>query len=178
MQNTSAIEENDGKNWYYEEDGKKVGPIPSSKIKLLAKNNHTIYRFTKVWRDGMPEWKKAEETELSQYFEGPPPLSGDGVSNTFVWILAFAPIIGAIIVSILTELFHSHVFWMVNVGLNIVLALLDERKLNAAGHNTRALKLGSAWLVPVYLYKRSKALKQNLAYFIVWIVAFILCIFI
>lgn len=166
--------EDDGKAWHYEEDGKKIGPIPSSKIKQFAKNNHTIYRFTKVWRDGMPEWKKAEETELSQYFEGPPPLTGDGVNNTIVWILAFAPIIGINIESFLVALFHSqtNTFWMITIALNIVLSLLDERKLNAAGHNTRALGLGSAWLVPVYLFKRAKALKQNLAYFIVWVVSF------
>lgn len=172
---SDAIQD-DGKDWYYEEDGKKIGPISSSKIKQFTKNNHTIYRFTKVWRDGMPEWKKAEETELAQYFEGPPPLTGDGVNNTIVWILAFAPIIGVNIESFLIALFHSHSnkFWVVTIALNIVLSLLDERKLNAAGHNTRALGLGSAWLVPVYLFKRAKALKQNLAYFIVWIVSFAL----
>jgi len=30
--------------------------------------------------------------------------------------------------------------------------------------------------VPVYLYQRSQALKQNLAYFIVWIVCFLLIV--
>jgi len=64
--------DDDGKTWYYEEDGIKIGPISSSKIKQFANNNHTIYRFTNIWRDGMPEWKKAEETELGKYFEGPP----------------------------------------------------------------------------------------------------------
>ena len=145
-------------------------------MKQFAKNNHTIYRFTKVWRDGMSEWKKAEETELVQYFDGPPPLTGDAVNNTIVWILAFAPIIGINIESFLVAIFNtrSNKFWMITIALNIVLSLLDERKLNAAGHNTRALGLGSAWLIPVYLFKRAKALKQNLAYFIVWIVSFAL----
>jgi hypothetical protein len=170
--------EDDGKTWYYEEDGKKIGPISSSKIKHFANNNHTIYRFTKVWQEGMPEWKEAEETELGQYFEGPPPLAGDDVNNTIVWILAFAPIIAANIISFLVAVFHLNNFLLgsilINVGINIILSLLDERNLNAAGHNTRALGLGSAWLVPVYLFKRAKALKQNLAYFIVWIVSFAL----
>jgi hypothetical protein len=67
MQNINSDEIfDDRKNWYYEENGKKIGPISSSKIKMLVKNNHTIYRFTKVWRDDMSEWKKAEETELIQ----------------------------------------------------------------------------------------------------------------
>lgn len=175
-QESIAPIEDDGQTWYYEVDGARVGPVSSATIKQLARNNHTIYRFTKVWQDGMSEWKKAEDTELGKYFEGPPPLTGDGVNNTFVWILAFAPIIGINIESFLGALFNSNskMLWLITIGLNIILAVLDERKLNAGGHNTRALGLGSAWLVPVYLYKRAKALKQNLAYFIVWIVSFVL----
>jgi len=48
---------------------------------------------------------------------------------------------------------------------------MDERKLKAAGHDTK--KMGGAWLVPVYLYKRARVLKHNLAYFIVWVVCFV-----
>ena len=183
MQNTPAPTDqdeviNDGLAWHYEEDGTKIGPISSSKMRQFAKNNNTIYRFTKVWRDGMSEWKKAEETELVQYFDGPPPLTGDAVNNTFVWILAFAPIIGSNIEAFLGGVFSNdpNKFWIITIVLNIMLSLLDERKLNAAGHNTRALGLGSAWLVPVYLFKRAKALKHNLAYFIVWLVSFALMI--
>jgi len=34
--------------------------------------------------------------------------------------------------------------------------------------------MGSAWLVPVYLFNRAKVLKQNNAYFIIWVVLFCL----
>lgn len=172
-QNTS---EDDGKYWHYEENGKKLGPVSSAKIKELIKSGQTIHRFTHVWQNGMPDWKKAEDTELAQYFEGPPPLSGDAVNNTIVWILAFAPIIGGVLEAFLSGLFHtkSALLAFVTIALNIGLSILDEKKLNAAGHNTEALGLGSAWLVPVYLYKRAKALKHNMAYFIVWIVTILL----
>ena len=183
MQNTliptdQDVAENVDLVWFYEEDGKKIGPMSLSKMKQFARNNNTIYHFTNVWRDGMSDWKKAEETELFQYFDGPPPLSGDAVNNTIVWILAFAPIIGVNIESFLVSFFQtgSNKFWVITIVLNIVLSLLDERKLNAAGHNTRALSFGSAWLVPVYLFKRAKVLKHNLAYFIVWLVSFALII--
>jgi len=172
---TSIDSTNDyGRNWYYEEKGNKVGPASTVKMKQLAMNNHTIYRFTKVWHEGMSEWKTAEETELRQYFEGPPPLTGSSVNNTIIWILAFAPIIGVNIESFFAGMFHTQRFWFMTIALNLILSLLDERKLNAVGHNTRALGLGSAWLVPVYMYKRSRALKQNMSYFIVWIVSFVL----
>jgi uncharacterized protein DUF4339 len=171
-----ADAEDDGTQWYYETDGTRTGPVSGAKIRQFVKNNHTVYRFTKVWRDGMQEWKKAEDTELGACFTGPPPLVGDSVNNTLVWVLAFAPIIGAFIEEFMAGLFDANPdkLWIITLGLNIVLSLLDERKLNASGHNTRALGLGQAWLVPVYLYKRAKALNQNLAYFIVWLVTFFL----
>lgn len=171
--------DNDGNDWYYHDSsGNRVGPVPSPRMRQFIKNNHTIYRTTKVWREGMAEWKKAEETELSRLFEGPPPLIGTDVDNTFVWILAFAPIIGINLQVILATLFHTREsrFWLITIGLNILLAILDERKLTAAGHNPRALGLGPTWLVPVYLYKRAKALKQSMSYFIVWIIMFVILI--
>ena len=67
-------------------------------------------------------------------------------------------------------------YWFVTLGLNIALAFFDEKRLKNAGHNTDKFK-GWVWLVPVYLYQRAKATKQNLAYFIVWIVCFVLVLF-
>lgn len=59
--------------------------------------------------------------------------------------------------------------------LNIDLSYLDGKRLKQAGTDTSTF---SGWvrLVPVYLYQRSQGLKQNLAYFIVWIVCFLLII--
>ena len=88
-------------------------------------------------------------------------------------MLAFAPLIGEFIAGLLGGLTKSSMdkFWWVTLALNIGLSLLDERKLKAAGHDTKAM--GGAWLVPVYLYKRAQVLKHNLAYFIVWVVCFV-----
>lgn len=60
---------------------------------------------------------------------------------------------------------------MITIALNIMLSILDERKLEKAGVKTEKFK-GMVWLVPVYLFQRAKALDQSLAYFIVWIVCF------
>ncbi|MCB1659010.1 MAG: DUF4339 domain-containing protein, partial [Pseudomonadales bacterium] len=57
--------------------------------------------------------------------------------------------------------------------LNIGLSYWDEKRIKAAGTNTESFS-GWVWLVPVYLFQRAKALKQNLAYFIVWIVCFVI----
>jgi hypothetical protein len=64
-------------------------------------------------------------------------------------------------------------YWFITLALNIGLSYFDETRLKKAGHNTDKFK-GWVWLVPVYLYQRATNLKQNLAYFIVWIVCFAL----
>ena len=63
-------------------------------------------------------------------------------------------------------------FFYITVALNILLSFMDEKRLQKAGHNTASFK-GWVWLVPVYLYQRAKHLKQNLAYFIVWVCCFL-----
>lgn len=64
--------------------------------------------------------------------------------------------------------------WFVTLALNIVFSSLDEKWLQKAGHDTS--RMGSSWIVPVYLFKRSRILKQSSAYFVVWIVCIVLVI--
>lgn len=95
------------------------------------------------------------------------------VDNTLVWTLAFAPILGAILEQVLENALGSAwIFQFATLALNIVLAVQDEKKLKRMGYDVE--QLGEAWLIPVYLYKRAKMLNHNLAYFIVWIVCFVL----
>ena len=104
----------------------------------------------------------------------PPPLVGSAVSNGYVWVLAFAPLIGAFAKALLwsaTGIPASN-FWWVTLALNIALCIADEKQLKAAGYDTSLA--GPAWLVPIYLYKRAAMLKQNNAYMIVWVVCFVL----
>lgn len=130
---------------------------------------------------------KIENTDLRIHLDdcAPPPLVGAQVNNTLIWILAFAPFIGYFLELVVAGLMHSEdqlgatiamensQYWFITLGLNIALAFFDEKRLEKAGHNTDKFK-GWVWLVPVYMYQRAKATKQNLAYFIVWIVCFVL----
>ena len=104
----------------------------------------------------------------------PPPLTGEAVDNTIIWVLAFAPIIGLFLEQFFSGLTGASegALWFITLGLNIVLGYMDEKKLKAAGHDTS--QMGAVWLVPVYLFKRAKVLKHNYAYFIVWCVLFAL----
>jgi len=130
---------------------------------------------------------KIENTELHTHLDesSPPPLTGEHVNNTVVWVLAFAPIIGLMLEYFVAGVVYSDnqdlaeaaasggTFWYITLILNIALSYWDEKRLKKAGTNTEKFS-GWVWLVPVYLFQRAKALKQNRAYFIVWIVCFVL----
>ncbi|WP_147694705.1 DUF4339 domain-containing protein [Vogesella mureinivorans] len=172
--------------WYYEENGQRKGPVTESEMISFIKSS-TVYRGTPVWKQGFPDWKKIENTDLRTHLDSttPPPLSGEHISNTIVWILAFAPLIGYFIEWFVAGVIYSEnqfaaeiamangKYWFITLALNIILSLADEKHLKNAGHNTEKFK-GWVWLVPVYLYQRAQATKQSLAYFITWIVCFIL----
>jgi hypothetical protein len=175
--------------WHIELDGSRHGPVTEAEIQKLVAEQR-VRRDTLCWQPGFEDWKAAAATALSKYFiNEPPPLSAAAVPNGLVWTLAFAPIIGVFLSGFLTGLTETaeqrglalltgrHVdrFWWITIVLNVALSLLDERKLKKAGYYTK--KMGSAWIVPVYLYKRATTLKQNLAYFFVWIVCFGLSLF-
>ena len=171
--------------WHYEKNGEIKGPISENELIKFIKSS-TISNNTPVWKKGFTEWLKIENTELHIHLDksAPPPLSGDDINNTIIWVLAFAPIIGLFIEYFIARAVHrnnfiadiavkSNNYWFITVALNIGLAFWDEKKLKKAGHNAEKFS-GWTWLVPVYLYQRSKCTKQNLAYFIVWIVCFVL----
>ncbi len=171
------------KQWYYESEGQRVGPTTETEMAGLiqaGKLNHGAL----VWTAGLPDWVTIEETHLRGQLEriAPPPLSGAHVNNTLIWVLAFAPVIGLMLEYLVAFLIHGDTragerameagkYWFVTVVLNVALGYLDERALKRAGHDTKRFK-GWVWLVPVYLYQRSRHLKQGPAYFIVWIVCF------
>lgn len=188
MENTEASQ------WYYELRGTRNGPVSEEKIVSLIEANVINYD-TQVWRDGFQDWKRISETELQKLMTrmGPPPLTGYKVNNFYIWLLAFAPIIGGILEALiiginagingipggsLSDLYwlaHRNDYWYVPLVLNLIICWLDQRQLKKAGHDTSRFV---AWiiLIPVYIYKRCIILKQNMACLFVWIISFVLCI--
>ena len=158
-------------DWHYVRDGQRVGPIPEAEI-LDMLSRQELSRETMVWQTGWPDWLPLQQTALARHLTAPPPLVGAAVSNVWVWWLAFAPALGEFIAGFFSALLSIPLgyLWWITLLLNIGLSTLDERKLRQAGHDTS--RMGAAWLVPVYLFKRAKVLRQNNAYFIVWCVLF------
>jgi hypothetical protein len=96
------------------------------------------------------------------------------VSNTIVWWLAFAPLLGSFIAGFCAGITHVSIgkFWWTTVALNLILSHADGKHLRKAGYDTSSL--GGSWLIPIYLYKRAEMLGQSKSYFTVWVVLFIL----
>ena len=106
-----------------------------------------MHRDTAVWRKGLNDWITLEKTELNQFVDRtlPPPLTGQHVNNTMVWILAFAPILGLFLeyfvagifsggnVELATYKVEEGYYFVITIALNIMLSILDERKLEKAG---------------------------------------------
>jgi hypothetical protein len=171
--------------WFYEEKGQRLGGIDEPTMIAMIQSGK-LRHGSSVWKQGFADWIKLEDTPLRIHLDqlSPPPLTGQHVSNTLVWVLAFAPILGLFLESFIAMLVYSSEsramdavsdgkLFYITVALNILLCVLDEKRLQKAGHNTSAFK-GWVWIVPVYLYQRAKHLKQNLAYFAVWIACFVL----
>ncbi|MBG0843503.1 DUF4339 domain-containing protein [Ectopseudomonas toyotomiensis] len=171
--------------WFYEVKGQRLGGIDEPEIIALIQSGK-LGHASSVWKQGFTDWVRLEDTPLRIHLDqlSPPPLTGQHVNNTLVWVLAFAPILGLFLESFVAMLVYGdenramdavadNNFFYITIALNILLSVLDEKRLQKAGHNTSAFK-GWVWLVPVYLYQRAKQLKQNLAYFGVWIGCFVL----
>ncbi len=127
----------------------------------------------------MQEWAPASETRLAGLFSVPPPLTGDAVSNTAMWFLAFAPLVGSTAQLLVAPAVGTEAsnLWFFTLLLNILLCLIDERVLTKAGHSTSRFR-GWIWLVPVYMFQRAVALRQSKSYFVVWLVSLFLSLFI
>lgn len=181
----SVSTESSEPTWFYENNGERK-EAAQSYIKELIKKR-ILNSESLVWRKGYQSWVKLKNTELNNYFSNisdiPPPLPIPHADNSLIWLLAFAPIIGYFLESILSDIFSTNTFfsdshekyWFVSLLLNSFLAYYDEDKLKKSGIDTEKFcPKFFVWLVPVYLYQRSKFLKQDMSYFIVWIVSALL----
>ncbi|MFC7286443.1 hypothetical protein DBR37_04625 [Herminiimonas sp. KBW02] len=104
-------------------------------------------------------------------------------NNKIMWTLAFAPLIGLFVESIVAGVFApsqyyamqdmaASKYWYISLILNISLCMGDEAGLKKDGINTANFGKFSI-LVPVYLWKRAKAFNHSPAYFWTWIGTFV-----
>jgi hypothetical protein len=164
--------------WFLSRNGSREGPLRDPDVSALIQSGQ-VTRDTLVWTFGLQDWKPAIETRLAGLFSVPPPLVGDAINNSSMWVLAFAPIIGSLGQVWLAPVFETQAssLWFLTIILNIVLCFVDERILTRAGHRTSRFK-GWLFLVPVYMYQRAEHLRQPKTYFAVWICSLFVSLFI
>lgn len=181
--------------WFYQRGNERKGPVSEEDIKILLKEGGINYG-TLVWKNGFPEWLKIENTELSVHLKDvPPPLipvqgtvEKARVNNIAVWFLAFGPLIGSFSEGFFTGLINgqsemgkiqstidiiNHRYWYIPFLVNAILLLADYLLLKQSKIDIKSIQKIIV-IVPYYLYKRAQLLGDNLAYFIVWIVSFVL----
>jgi hypothetical protein len=175
--NYGTAQSGQGTSWYYTINGERKGPLMVSSIMQLYSVG-IIKNETLVWTQGFSDWRPFSQSGLThEATMGPPPVVGQAVNNSMVWWLAFMPILGSIIEYLMSDAtgIASKSLWFITIGLNVLLCTLDDKNLQKAGYNTKPL--GSSWVIPVYLFKRAKFLKQSYSYAIVWCVTFIVLLF-
>ncbi len=156
--------------WYYSKNGTRNGPFTIDQMKGFAASS-VIGLDTKVWA-GAGDWVSLKETELAASvppLSGPPPLASSDVDNRFVWALVGVQIIGAL----LGLLFDINIGWLILI-INVILCVVDERRLKAAGY--AAPETYWAVLIPVYLWKRANLIGHSKNYFYAWIAGFVLLV--
>ncbi|MBI4946848.1 MAG: zinc ribbon domain-containing protein [Bacteroidetes bacterium] len=100
-------------------------------------------------------------------------ITDKSVNNTFVWLLAFSPIIASAIGCVFFQKYLILFFFILSCGL----AILDDMQLKSVGYKTHILVLAFLF-VPSYIWRRATLTKQSKAYFWVWIISFLISIFI
>lgn len=175
--------------WYYTSAGQRIGPVSGADLRQLLSENK-INGDTPLWKPELgAQWKALRETDLGVLVAGgPPPVAGNQIGNSLVWAVAVLPLVSGFIRSMLIEASlesgsETTAQWPTVVGvfaliLNVALNLLDERKLEEAGHGGKWLTAFALILTPVYLFMRASRLKQIPSYAIVWLITFFISLYV
>lgn len=182
--------------WYYSVGGERKGPVSEGAIQQMLDHKELNPNSTQVWRKGMREWAPLRNSDLGKFVDSePPPISGDQINNSLVWIVAVLPLVFGLIEAYLAtrpeailarrlsmiagsgvSFRESGIPWQITTAVNSGLCLWDERRLNKAGHSHKWMTISAILFVPVYLFLRAKQLRQRPTYAITWIVMLVLAI--
>ena len=111
-----------------------------------------------------------------QQIQGINPATGvqQPISHTMAWVAAFIPLFGIFLFNpILVALGGSALLGTIPIILsNVIVLTSDAEALKKRGLDTSAL--GSAFLVPVYLFRRVNLVGGGYGYAVTWMITFFL----
>lgn len=121
------------------------------------------------------------------------PITVPSFSDALAWVIALIPILSVALKSfvlfMLIFVFKVSLFRLISIGtyiglvlgiaclaINIVLCYYDEKLLKAQGYNINVAS--RQWLIPLYLYHRSIALRKGIGCTVTWCILFVIVEFI
>lgn len=108
----------------------------------------------------------------------------ENINNVYIWLVACTPIFSLLIFWIFSYITKSYwlgfVVAVIFVNIQILFIVNDYKMLNDNRIDTKPLGKFNAFkiLVPKYLLKRADILKENVSYFVVWLIGVIFFIII
>jgi hypothetical protein len=148
--------------WFYEDNGSRVGPISEETIKALLQDKK-IGHNTLVWRPGLDGWIALETSDLQgELAATPPPLRKENISDLWVGFLAGSPLFWMV-----TPYGYERTVFVVLWLLSIFLCAMEIRKIRLAGY--KAPSIWWSFFVPGYLFVRSQKLQVHYVPLIVWL---------
>lgn len=165
-------------------DGKSIGPFTLAELDAMLASGRLLANDL-AWSESVANWTPLHTMPgISLPQGGPPPpmppllpsvvapvlpFAAAQVSHALPWVSAFVPLAGLVFDAVLNEMGWSNwVGTMVVIGTNILLLTKDEKELKAQGFSTE--RMGAAWLVPVYLFKRVQVAGGGYGYAVCWMI--------
>lgn len=108
----------------------------------------------------------------------------ENINNVYIWLVACTPLFSLFIFWIFSYITKSYwvgfVVAIIFVNIQILFIVNDYKMLNSNGVDTKPLGKFNAFkiLVPKYLLNRADILKENVSYFVVWLIGVIFFIII
>lgn len=147
--------------WYYDGGGHRKGPITVKRLHDLVRHGDLSVQ-TLIWKSGSEKgWERYETLfPKSALPEGPPPLPVTSMNDALVWVLVAAPVLFALIdinlpTGIRSLSNYDIVFSLAAVLINSVIAGIDALYVRRVSQTYNDSGFWF-WLIPVYLYKRTK----------------------
>ncbi len=166
-------------NWYFEQSGSRHGPVTLETLLSFLKSK-MVTGDTPCLESGSRQRVEAARVRFihkasrrRQTRSPPLPKSTPKASSFFAWTIALVPIVGGFIQMVLAAdgaLPREGAVLCVYFVVYTILCTLDSNHIK----NSRAssdLPIRWFWLVPVYLYKRARILRQPLTYLWAWVIA-------
>ena len=162
-------------DWYYMKGSERVGPMSETVLPQLIRSRE-ITKDTMVWRTGLDNWIRADETEINELFSlipvesssVPVIASSDELSDKWLWALAM--------VQFLSIMFLNRLGFLgtvIIVILNCIFITLDEKELKKNGYEPQKWLWLGVVLVPLYLFVRAAKTNRKWGPGILWCVLFV-----